>query len=60
MRPTSFTDMVMMKLLRLKQIENNNGKTLVSEGSESHYKDIINYAIFALIQLEEKQKLTQE
>jgi len=54
MRPTSFTDMILMKLLRLKQIESNNGQTLISEGSDSHYRDIINYSIFALIKLKEE------
>lgn len=58
MRGTSFTDMVMMKLMRLRQIEANNGRTLVSEGIESHYKDIINYSVFALIKLSEQKNLT--
>lgn len=53
MRPSSFTDMILMKLMRLKQIEDNNGKTLISEGPDSHYKDIINYSVFALIKLNE-------
>ena len=50
MRISSFTDLILMKLLRIKQIEDNSGKTLVSEGVDSGYRDIINYAVFALIQ----------
>jgi hypothetical protein len=53
MRPSSFTDLILMKLLRIKQIENNQGKTLVSEGIDSGYRDIINYSVFALIQMGE-------
>lgn len=49
MRVTSITDIVLMKLLRVKQIEDNQGKTLVSEGIEANYQDMINYAVFALI-----------
>jgi Nucleotide modification associated domain 1 len=45
----SFVDLILMKLQRIKQILNNNGKTLVSEGIDANYVDIINYAIFALI-----------
>lgn len=56
MRDSSFTDMVMMKLMRLKKIEDNNGKTLVSEGVESHYQDIINYSVFALIKMSEQNQ----
>ena len=52
MRLSSLTDIIMMKLMRIKQIEDNNGKTFVSEGVESNYYDIINYSIFALIRLE--------
>jgi hypothetical protein len=44
-----------MKLLRIKQIEDNDGTTLVSEGLEANYRDIINYAFFALIKLEEQK-----
>lgn len=51
MRVSSFTDLILMKLLRIKQIEDNQGKTLVSEGVDSGYRDILNYAVFALIQL---------
>jgi hypothetical protein len=53
MRISSFTDIILMKLLRIKQIEDNQGKTQVSEGVDSNYYDIINYAVFALIMLME-------
>lgn len=53
MRISSFTDIILTKLLRIKQIENNDGKTLISEGQDANYFDIINYAIFALIKLED-------
>jgi len=52
MRISSFTDIILMKLLRIKQIEDNKGKTYISEGLDANYYDIINYAIFALIRLE--------
>ncbi|MDR1757728.1 MAG: DUF1599 domain-containing protein [Bacteroidales bacterium] len=51
MRITSLTDIILMKLLRIKSIEDNKGKTLVSEGLAANYQDIINYAMFALIRL---------
>jgi Nucleotide modification associated domain 1 len=51
MRVSSFTDLILMKLLRIKQIEDNKGKTLVSEGIDAGYMDIVNYSIFALIQM---------
>ena len=51
MRVSSLDDIILMKLLRVKQIENNLGKTLVSEGLDANYYDIINYAVFALIKL---------
>ncbi|HEY0652917.1 MAG TPA: DUF1599 domain-containing protein [Chryseosolibacter sp.] len=51
MRVTSITDIILMKLLRVKQIEDNAGKTLVSEGVQANYQDMINYAVFALIKL---------
>jgi hypothetical protein len=54
MRISSFTDLILMKLLRIRQIEDNNGKTLISEGIDAGYQDIVNYSIFALIKLEEK------
>lgn len=53
MRISSLTDIILMKLLRIKQIEDNEGKTLVSEGLDANYADIINYSLFALIKLEE-------
>lgn len=49
MRISSLTDLILMKLLRIKQIEDNKGQTLVSEGIKANYQDIINYSIFALI-----------
>ncbi|MEI8005731.1 MAG: DUF1599 domain-containing protein [Bacteroidota bacterium] len=52
MRISSLTDIILMKLLRIKQIEDNKGKTFISEGLDANYYDIINYAIFALIRLE--------
>ncbi len=51
MRVSSLTDLILQKLLRVKQIEDNQGKTLVSEGISANYQDIINYAIFAMIHL---------
>ncbi|MNE14874.1 hypothetical protein D3C80_1077690 [compost metagenome] len=51
MRISSLTDMILMKLLRIKQIEDNGGQTIASEGIESNYFDILNYSIFALIHL---------
>lgn len=53
MRLSSLTDLILMKLLRVKQIEDNHGQTLVSEGLDANYQDIINYAVFALIKLTE-------
>lgn len=53
MRVSSFTDLILMKLLRIKQIEDNEGKTLISEGISAGYMDIVNYAIFALILMQE-------
>ena len=51
MRVESLTDIILMKLLRIKQIEDNKGNTIVSEGLDANYYDIINYAVFALIKL---------
>ena len=51
MRISSMTDLILMKLLRIKQIEDNKGQTIVSEGIAANYYDIINYAVFALIKL---------
>ncbi|MDX1666117.1 MAG: DUF1599 domain-containing protein [Saprospiraceae bacterium] len=53
MRLSSLTDLILMKLLRIKQIEDNEGIVKVSEGLEANYLDIINYALFALIKLSE-------
>ena len=55
MRVSSLTDLILQKLLRVKQIENNKGKTIVSEGIDANYQDMINYAIFALILMSENQ-----
>ena len=55
MRVSSLTDLILQKLLRVKQIEDNKGKTLVSEGIDANYQDMINYAIFALILIEENK-----
>lgn len=56
MRVSSLTDLILQKLLRIKQIEDNAGQTLVSEGIEAGYLDIINYSVFALIHLNFKAK----
>ncbi len=53
MRVSSMTDIILMKLLRIKQIEDNHGYTLASEGVKAGYQDIINYSVFCLIKLEE-------
>jgi hypothetical protein len=57
MRVSSMTDLILMKLMRIKQIEDNKGNTLISEGVDANYFDIINYAIFALIKLDEMKKV---
>ena len=51
MRVSSLTDLILMKILRVKQIEDNSGKTLISEGIDANYFDMINYSVFALILL---------
>lgn len=51
MRISSLTDLILMKLLRVKQIEDNEGQTLASEGVKANYQDILNYAVFGLIKL---------
>jgi len=56
MRISSLTDIIIQKLLRVKQIENNKGKTLVSEGVDANYQDMINYAVFALILMDERKE----
>lgn len=53
MRVSSFTDIILQKLLRTKEIESHDGATLVSEGIDANYRDMINYALFALIKLED-------
>jgi hypothetical protein len=53
MRVSSLTDLILQKLLRVKQIEDNSGKTIVSEGIDANYQDMINYAVFAMIHLNE-------
>lgn len=53
MRISSIVDLMLVKIHRLKQIEDNNGQTIVSEGTSGHYSDIINYALFCLIKLSE-------
>ncbi len=57
MRVSSYTDLILMKILRIKQIEDNQGLVLVSEGVEANYMDIINYCVFALIRMEEQSTL---
>lgn len=54
MRISSLTDLILMKLLRVKQIEDNKGQTLASEGVKANYQDMLNYAVFALIKLDVK------
>lgn len=56
MRVSSLTDLILQKLLRVKQIEDNKGKTLVSEGIDANYQDMVNYSIFAMILLESQNK----
>ena len=60
MRVSSLTDLILMKLLRVKQIEDNEGQTLISEGIDANYYDMINYAIFALILMNEKEGKNDE
>lgn len=55
MRVSSLTDLILQKLLRVKQIEDNKGKTIVSEGIDANYQDMINYAVFALILMDFKK-----
>ena len=51
MRVSTYTDLILMKILRTKQIEDKNGKTLISEGIDANFSDMLNYAIFALIRI---------
>src|SRR6476660_9288448 len=62
MRVSSLTDLILQKLLRVKQIEDNKGKTIVSEGIDANYQDMINYAVFALILMgyQKKQQFEQQ
>jgi len=55
MRVSSFTDMILMRLMRIRQIEDHQGKTLISEGIDANYMDMMNYAVFALIKLSDEQ-----
>ncbi|MFT3795931.1 DUF1599 domain-containing protein [Flavobacterium sp.] len=56
MRVSSLTDLILQKILRVKQIEDNRGKTIVSEGIDANYQDMINYAVFALILMDFHQQ----
>jgi hypothetical protein len=56
MRISSYTDLILMKIFRTKQIEDNNGKTLISEGVDANYFDMINYAVFAIIKIDEAEQ----
>lgn len=56
MRVSSMVDLILMKLRRIKQIEDNDGRTIISEGVEGGYMDIINYSIFCLIRLDEEKE----
>lgn len=55
MRVSSITDLILMKLLRVKKIEENDGKTIISEGLDANYLDMINYAVFAMILIDEEK-----
>lgn len=57
LRVSSLTDLIIQKILRVKQIEDNKGKTLVSEGIDANYQDMINYAVFAMIHLGEAKNV---
>jgi hypothetical protein len=56
MRISSLTDLILQKILRIKQIENNKGETLISEGIDANYLDMVNYSIFALIKMNEEEE----
>ena len=56
MRVSSITDLILMKLLRVKKIEENNGMTIISEGFDANYLDMINYAVFAMILIDEEKE----
>ncbi len=55
MRVSSITDIILMKLLRVKQIEDNAGKTIISEGIDANYQDMINYSVFCMIKFKEEK-----
>ncbi len=57
MRTSSFTDLILMKLLRIKQIEDNKGETLISEGIDANYMDMVNYSVFALIMMSQLENV---
>ncbi len=57
MRPESYTDLALVKILRVKAIEAKGGQTLISEGVEPNYRDVFNYAVFALIRIEEGESV---
>ncbi|SEN91859.1 protein of unknown function [bacterium A37T11] len=57
MRISSLTDLILMKIVRVKQIEDNLGQTLASEGVKANYQDMLNYAVFALIRLDETEEI---
>ena len=57
MRVSSLVDLILMKLLRIKSIEDNQGNTLVSEGIDANFLDIVNYAVFAMIQMEQEKAI---
>lgn len=52
MRISSYTDLILMKIKRTKQIEDNQGQTLISEGIDANYMDMLNYSVFAMIKIE--------
>ena len=56
MRISSYTDLILMKLYRTKEIESNDGRTIVSEGVDANYLDMINYSVFGLIKLDESSE----
>lgn len=60
MRVSSYVDLILAKILRTKQIEDNDGATIVSEGIDANYKDMINYAIFGIIKLTEATEATED
>lgn len=55
MRIASYTDLILMKIERVKEIEDNNGQTIISEGIDANYMDMINYAVFGIIKLNEQK-----